>query len=126
MGITLSAVGVVLFGIERTLLPVGSAASATIAMHVVFIGVLGLSGWLLGRLAVRSRILAVAEERASLALIQHSTAADFSGTVTPVDSAELRKRENIRLALYNILDATTRSQTLDELLVSIHEQVKTV
>ena len=42
------------------------------------------------------------------------------------EGTDERKRENIRLALYNILDATTRSQTLDELLVSIHEQVKTV
>ncbi|MBI2407856.1 MAG: response regulator [Gemmatimonadetes bacterium] len=36
------------------------------------------------------------------------------------------KQERIQRALYHILDATTRSRTLDELLLRIHEQVQTV
>jgi signal transduction histidine kinase/ActR/RegA family two-component response regulator len=39
---------------------------------------------------------------------------------------ELSKQERIQRALYHILDATTRSRTLDELLLRIHEQVQTV
>jgi len=47
-------------------------------------------------------------------------------TVESIDTTEQKKRENIHRALYNILDATTRSQTLDALLVRIHDEVKTV
>jgi signal transduction histidine kinase/CheY-like chemotaxis protein len=128
VGIALGAVGIVLFGIERTLLASGSAREQVLsASHVVLIGVLGLSGWLLGRLALQGRILASsAEERATLQPGDELTPGDRGQRVSRVDSTEQQKRENIRLALYNILDATTRSQTLDELLVSIHEQVKTV
>ena len=127
-GITLSAVGIAVFGVERMLLPAGAAGEAVIiASRVLIIGMLGLAGWLLGRLAVRnSSDASIAYERSRLLPRQERNPADGDATVTPMDSSEQRKRENIRLALYNILDATTRSQTLEELLVSIHEQVKTV
>jgi signal transduction histidine kinase/CheY-like chemotaxis protein len=222
-GVTLGTVGAAVFGIEQTHLAGHSAAQAAtdsthIAVHVGLIGILGFSGWLLGRLvrqkrshenltqkgsalqesqelsrallddgsaeiitvdldgritgfnnAVRNsgRQLPVIGDRLfagdagrlevsagdfrgplgdavrhcistrttrNFADIAHADArwnvniSPFSGgaIISSVDITEQKKRENIRRALYDILDATTRSQTLDELLVSIHEQVKTV
>ena len=109
-GIAVGSVGVVLFAIEQTRITGRSggqaaADNAHIALHLIVIAMLGVSGWLLSRLRQQNRVL-------------ESTPQELFD--------DQRKRENIRLALYNILDATTRSQTLDELLVSIHEQVKTV
>ena len=131
-GLCFSAIGAVLFGVEHAYLVSRSSTEATtdpahIAAHGVLIGILGLSGWLLGRLASRGRAIeSVPQHRGRQPGQQDVVSSDREGMDTPVDSTDLGKRERIRLALYNILDATTRSQTLEELLVSIHEQVKTV
>lgn len=132
VGISLSAVGIVLFGLEHLHVAGQSISGADtgpahLAAHVVLTVMLGGAGWLIGRMARRSRDLEpIAQEHGASPQHHELAAVDLPARNTPAESTDERKRENIRLALYNILDATTRSQTLDELLVSIHEQVKTV
>ncbi len=46
--------------------------------------------------------------------------------MSAADRPDREQHDAIQRALYHILDATTGSQTLDELLARVHEQVKTV